>query len=345
MKFRLICDSSTGNCELIDSNGSPMQVANSFLNFLHIRGLSSHTIRSYGYDLLAASIWLSNTKKNFKQITTTDLLEFISLQKESSLSPKTINRRLTTIGSFYRFSFGHDIPSAEHTLSTNPHYRNSGKEQHLGLHNRKKKSSQKLKVKEAKRLIEPLQPNEIKVFLRSITRYRDLAIVYLMLFCGLRSSEVRALQWKDINTFEMKIKVRGKGNKERIVPFPEKTKDILGKYKQIEYPKSNSSELVFVVLQGVNRGKGMAASGLRSLFRYKRKISGIAKANPHRFRHTCGADLAKQKMDVFHIQKILGHEHFSTSLQYINLSLEDLSEEFHLAIKNIQKRYASNNSI
>ncbi|MBL7671224.1 MAG: tyrosine-type recombinase/integrase [Bdellovibrionaceae bacterium] len=345
MKFQLTYNSTTKLYELFDQNKTPISQVNLFLQSLQIRGLSPHTVRAYGFDLLALFVWLDDTKKDLKEISTAELVDFISYQKKSNLSPKTINRRLTTTAIFYRFKFGCEISSSLHHAASGSYYKNPGKEQHLGLHNRKRRVSQKLKVKEPKRLIEPLQPNEVIVFLRSLKRYRDLTIVYLMLLCGLRSMEIRDLRWDDISVFEKKLKVRGKGNKERVLPLPDVVLESLGKYRQVEYPKDPVCNFAFVCLQGFNRGQPLRASGVRSLFRYKRKISGIARANPHRFRHTCGADLARQKFDVLRIQKLLGHEHFSTSLQYINLSIEDLTEEYHTAIKKIQKRYGSNHSI
>lgn len=346
MSHRLIYNPQLDLFELFDSIKNPVAIVNLFLKSLHTRQLSVCTARSYGFDLLMLFNWLENGNLQLENITVNELLQFIESQQKINLSPKTINRRLAVVSIFYRFNFGTEVPLSTHLpISNSSSFKSSSKEQILGLHNRNKNISRKLKVKVPKRFIEPLEPSEVKAFLHSIRRYRDLAIVYLMLLCGLRSMEIRALKWKDINTFENKFKVNGKGNKERILPLPDAVREVLEKYRLIEYPKNSSSDLVFVCLQGARRGEAIKQSGIRSLFRYKRKISKVQRANPHRFRHTCGADLAKQKMDVLRIQKILGHEHFSTSLQYINLSMDDLNNEYLNVVKNIENRYGTNHSI
>lgn len=84
----------------------------------------------------------------------------------------------------------------------------------------------------------------------------------------------------------------------------------------------------------------MTRSGLREVFRYKRKISGIEHANPHRFRHTCGADLVRARVSLRVIQKILGHENINQTTAYTNIFQEDIKEEVFRAYKNMKERYA-----
>ena len=83
----------------------------------------------------------------------------------------------------------------------------------------------------------------------------------------------------------------------------------------------------------------MSLSGLRSLFRHRRRTSLLANANPHRFRHTFGADMARAGVRLPILQRMMGHAYPTTTLQYIRLSMEDIANEYHRALKEIEKRY------
>ena len=67
----------------------------------------------------------------------------------------------------------------------------------------------------------------------------------------------------------------------------------------------------------------------------------IAMANPHRFRHTFGADMARAGVRLYTLQKLMGHAYAATTLQYINLSMDDIAAEYQRALETIQQRYES----
>jgi integrase len=199
----------------------------------------------------------------------------------------------------------------------------------------------KLRVKTPRRLVEPLTADQVRHFLGRLRRYRDLAIVQLLLFCGLRSDEVLRLELDDLLFDEQRVRVRGKGDRERVVPLSDSLAVLLRDYVRFERPTCCRTGHVFVVLQGRRRGQSMTAAGLRSLFRRRRRRPELAHANPHRFRHTFGADMARAGVRLPMRQKMMGHVAPSTTLQYINLSLEDLAAEYRRAVAEIKKRYES----
>ncbi|MCK4602027.1 MAG: tyrosine-type recombinase/integrase, partial [Phycisphaerae bacterium] len=90
---------------------------------------------------------------------------------------------------------------------------------------------------------------------------------------------------------------------------------------------------------GSRRGQPMTRAGLRSLFRHRRLQPAIGNANPHRFRHTFGADMARAGVRLAVLQKMMGHGDAATTLQYINLSMADVAAEFRRAMTEIQRRY------
>jgi integrase/recombinase XerC/integrase/recombinase XerD len=111
------------------------------------------------------------------------------------------------------------------------------------------------------------------------------------------------------------------------------------KYLSFERPSRCRHDFLFTVLQGRRRGEHMTPDGLRSLFRDRRDRRGTPNANAHRFRHTFGADMARAGVRLPVLQKMMGHASGSTTLQYINLSMSDVVEEYHRASEEIRKRY------
>jgi integrase len=201
------------------------------------------------------------------------------------------------------------------------------------------KNSKKIKVKVPLKELLPLDPQSVGGFFATAPRYRDLSILSLLLFCGLRSSEVRNLKLKDIHYYDQTLRVFGKGSKERVIPIPEFILDTIDRYIRMERPADCGTDHVFVVLQGKTRGQALTPEGFRTFFRYRRNKLGILQAHPHRFRHTFGAELAKAGVALTTIQRLMGHGDIQTTMQYISLSVADIRDEYDKAIDVIQKRY------
>ena len=336
---RVILDQQSNEYLLIKKDGKPHAKVSKFLKSLDIRGLSPCTLRAYAYDLLFLFRWLKEKKITLKNMTQKELAKFVEYQRTVSAKPRSINRRIITCEMFYQFCFDQKIPHASGVVYPSPHYKGPTRDKYLGLFRYRKKDRLKYRVKVPITLVDPLAVKEVDQFFKSIKRYRDHAIVLLMLQCGLRSCEVISLQLDDINFSEFRLRVKGKGNKERVLPFSQQVANALQKYLSLERPVSCTTRTFFVVLQGKRRSQSMKYTGLRSLFRYKRKLTGIEKANPHRFRHSFGRDLAVAGVQLPVLQKLLGHADGKTTLGYINLSLKDVSKEYQEVIEKISKTY------
>jgi len=154
-----------------------------------------------------------------------------------------------------------------------------------------------------------------------------------------RSQEVLDLEVGDINVEDHSIHVRGKGNKERVVPLPQALTHALLGYLRLERPPACSTRRLFVVLQGPRRAQQMTSAGLRSLFRHRRLEPRIARANPHRFRHTFGTDMARAGVRLPTLQKLMGHASTSTTMGYIALSFSDIEQEYQRALERMSGRY------
>jgi integrase len=186
----------------------------------------------------------------------------------------------------------------------------------------------------------PLSKEEVSTFLEGLRTSRDLSIATLMLLCGLRSQEVIGLTLKDLSLLEGQIRVRGKGDKERIVPLPLQVTPFLRHYLEVERPKTKTQR-IFVSLKGKKRGHAMTPAGLRSLFRHHRRSSGVRNANPHRWRHTFGSDMARAGISLAVLKKLMGHADIHTTMLYIEISPEDVREEFLRVLGKIRKERVS----
>jgi site-specific recombinase XerD len=170
-------------------------------------------------------------------------------------------------------------------------------------------------------------------FWRSFRTFRDLSLIALMLLDGLRSREVIELRLEDLRLSQAQLRVRGKGNKERLLPLPADTIQALRDYLRLERPLGGSPYL-FVSLKGPQRGQPMSPAGLRSLFRHHRKVSQVAQANPHRLRHTFGADMVRAGVSLPALMQLMGHAHIHTTMRYVELSPQDVWREYARAVQN-----------
>jgi integrase/recombinase XerD len=323
---------------LIDDDG-PIAEANEFLAAIKTRGLSPRTTRAYAYDLLLLYRWMRRFDRTLKQLQASDLMEFIADQRQVGAEPRSINRRLSTARLLYRFWTDREPDLGPRVSTPGPHYKGPGRDHHLGLHRLHRRGVRKIRVVEPRKLVEPLTPEQVRSFLRSLSRYRDLSIVHFMLLCGLRSREVLELRLGDVVFSDSRVRVRGKGDRDRVLPLPDILARSLHQYQRLERPKQSSEPRLFVVLQGKRRGKPMTAAGLRNLFRHRRQRASLAVANANRFRHTFGAVWARAGVRLPILQQMMGHADMKTTLQYVRLSMVDVADEFNRALVKIAARY------
>jgi integrase/recombinase XerD len=262
-----------------------------------------------------------------KALTESTLLEYIRFQANQQPRPAaaSINRRVGTADRALRREF----PQAQ--LPFVPGFQYGYWRPALLGAGRPRPALSRLRVKTPKRVVVPLSVDEVAGFWGSFRTSRDLAIVGLMLFNGLRSCEVLALHCDDLLLPESQIRVRGKGNKLRWLPLAPETIKLLDHYLRLERPPNCGSPL-FVGLKGRARGGRMTSAGLRSLFRHHRRTTGVAQANPHRFRHTFATDMIRAGISLPALMQLMGHAQIQTTLIYVQLTSQDVYQQYARAV-------------
>lgn len=328
-------------------------LVNDYLSYLADRNYSPRTIRSYGFGLLAFCRWLSAEGIGLSAVSTDVLLRFLAAcrtervsgrlsgpnvvrlddgRRADSLSPATINLRLAAVSGLFSFWSMRDpdvtdpVPKGKETKRLS-----AGERDGMLAHvSRAPKRRSALRVRDARRLPKTLDQSEVVALFESLRTWRDRAIAGLMVFCGLRSAEVLALDVGDVDIGGRWLKVLGKGNKERRVPLDVDVAGVIQTYLLAERPDTAWDQL-FIVAKGPTRGQPLTTAGLRQIFRYHRGISGVTGAHPHALRHTFGTALAEAGVDLAVMQALLGHAHIDTTARYVHLAPTHVKAEFDAA--------------
>lgn len=317
-------------------SGKEVGWINRFLDREYVRRVADTSLRTYAYNLLHFVRWWHHQHRTAeldrKHLSESTLLDYLHFQ--SGLEPRpaasTINDRVADADRAIRNQF----PDAPSQVAHGYHHAFLHRKP-MGL-SRPMFAMSRLHVREAKLNIVPLSVNEVARFWKSFRNARDLAIIGLMLMQGLRSAEVIALNCDDVLLSEGQLRVRGKGNKLRLLPLAPETTGLLDHYLRLERPDPCAAAL-FVVLKGPARGQRMTPAGLRSLFRHHRRTTGVQIANPHRFRRTFACDMVRAGMSLPALMQLMGHADIETTLRYVHVTPQDVYIEYTRAVARLKR--------
>jgi integrase len=312
---------------IVDQAGQEVPWLNDFLDAQCLRALSPLTLRMYAYQLLHFGRWWSDRQQPWAAPPHTLGADYIRFQlgEQPTPSAPTVNARLELVRRLCQFHFGHNT-------ADDPRLRRRYRRRFESGYGRPQPATAELRLKQAVPVIQPLSTDQVARFWASFRHCRDMALIALMLFNGLRSRELLNLKIEDLCFSAAQIRVFGKGRRERLLPVKADTLRLLQTYLRTERP-STGSPYVFVALQGKMRGLPMTPAGLRSLFRHHRRASDVPQANPHRFRHTFGADMVRAGVSLPALMRLLGHAHVQTTLRYASLTPADVWREFERAVQ------------
>jgi len=274
-----------------------------FLNdfALHIsieKNLSPNTVSGYLKDLEKFKEFLLKKGYSLRKIDGEKLTEFILFLKRKNLSSSTIIRILSSLRNFYKFlNAKKKITGKSNLLIESP------------------KSERNLPVVLTKEEMEKL----LSVKINKKNHTRNIAILELIYGAGLRVSETSNLKLSDINLNEGYMKIKGKGNRERICFLSEKAKIAILNYLKERNLKKKNQISPYLFLN--NRGKRLSRQSIWKIVKEYTKLAGIEKnVKPHTLRHSFATHLLEAGLDLRIVQELLGHKVISSTEIYTHLN-------------------------
>ncbi len=277
-----------------------------YLTELRVRNASPHTLRNYATDLERFTTYFSpKDAEPPSPVAFTVLLlrEWLSQLYAEGLSTVTIRRKLAAVRSLF------DFLAREGTVPTN-----------IARLVRTPKAPQRLPsvptAEQTNALLDGVAADKLE---RAFPQ-RDILIFELLYGCGLRISELVGLNLEDFDRTERWIRVRGKGRKERQVPYGGKAATALDAYIESRHAQIGEHGLL------LNRfGKRLSDRGARDIVKlYSRVLAGDSSLHPHSLRHAFATHLLADGADLRSIQELLGHARLATTQKYTQVSLTDL---------------------
>ena len=173
-------------------------------------------------------------------------------------------------------------------------------------------------VRPVRHLPRVLDPTEVIALIAGLRKHRDRAIVEAMLLAGLRRSEVLGLGMADVRWANRRLFIAdGKGGHQRLVPISSRFFTTLRAYLDSERPPDTTTDRVFVVLKGPNRGQPLSAKGLVATITGARNRVGLTHGTCHELRHTCFTRLREAGMSLEALQTQAGHRSMSATQEKI----------------------------
>ncbi|WP_180683482.1 site-specific tyrosine recombinase XerD [Tepidicella baoligensis] len=287
-----------------------------FLDALWLEdGLAAHTLAAYRSDLQQFAHWLADTgpdgaragqpKRELHQATEADVLAYMAWRHARGKAASA-NRRLTVLRRYFRWALREGVVHADPTLKLLP-------------------------AKRLQRVPKTLTQAQVEQLLRAPDvseplGLRDRAMLELMYASGLRVSELVGLRLYELSLADQVLRVQGKGDKERLVPFGDEALYWLRRYMDESRPvilAGRLSDDLFVTA----RGHGMTRVMFWTLVKKHARAAGVeAPLSPHTLRHAFATHLLNHGADLRAVQLLLGHADISTTTIYTHVARERLKQ-------------------
>lgn len=292
-----------------DSNIVEMFLDNIWMEF----GLSENTLNAYRNDLFNLLRWLSSFQVSISEAKHQHLLDYLAFRVTEGMQPRSGARLLSSIRRFYRYQL------RQGNVPIDP--------------------TEKIEFPKLGRYLpEVLTEEDVEKLLTStdvtkVQGIRDRTMLEVLYACGLRVSELINLQLHQVNLRTGVLRIIGKGNKERLVPFGEQAGEWLERYFSESRPsllkECHDCNVLFVS----NRGQGMTRQAFWYVIKRSARAVGIEKhLSPHTLRHAFATHLLNHGADLRVVQMLLGHSDLSTTQVYTHIAqarLQELHREHH----------------
>jgi integrase/recombinase XerC len=309
-----------------------------FLRYLRSeRNVSPHTLRNYASDLQQFHTYLSPPDSLPARLADIDhrvIREYLGYLYDQQLQKSSMARKLAALRSFLKFCAREGIvrENAARLVATPKLPKRVPSI--LSAEEMAEFLDGLAKVQEPRARRRPARSERAAQELATLLLQRDRAILELLYASGMRVSELTGLNVEDIDRRERMLRVVGKGNKERIIPYGSKAEEALERYWPVRakwLARSRSSanaRAVFLSREGRRMGSRSVA---RVVKKYVRLLNVNGDLHPHSLRHAFASHLLADGADLRAIQELLGHSSLSTTQRYTHASIRQLMEVYDKA--------------
>ncbi|MFK4054605.1 tyrosine recombinase XerC [Staphylococcus warneri] len=291
-------------------------IQKAFLYMLKVeRNFSDHTLKSYRDDIVQFNDFLYQESLDLNNFEYKDARNYLSFLYSKNLKRTTVSRKISTLRTFYEYWMTQD----ESVVNPFVQLVHPKKEQYL---------PQFFYEEEMEALFKTVETDSKKGM-------RDKVILELLYATGIRVSELVHIKTQDLDMKLPGVKVLGKGNKERFIPFGEFCKQSIERYlKEFKPLKHVDHDYLIVNMQG----QPITERGVRYVLNdVVKRTSGVTNIHPHKLRHTFATHLLNQGADLRTVQSLLGHVNLSTTGKYTHVSNQQLRKVYFNAHPRAKK--------
>ncbi|WP_270634037.1 tyrosine recombinase XerC [Parabacteroides goldsteinii] len=284
----------------------------SFLDYLRYeRNYSNYTIEAYSKDLRQFEEYVKLNKESVfvPGDVDADLVRswIVSLMDEK-ISPVSVNRKLSSLKSFFKFLM------KQGSISVNPLRLITGPKT-------KKPLPYFVRDKEMELLLDG------DGFDEGFEGVRDRLILEMLYDTGIRRSELIGIQDSDVDFGAMQIRVTGKRNKQRLIPFAEGLKNLIQAYTEVRNREVGSESGWFFVRKN---GEQLSAGIVYTIVKKKlSEIPTLAKRSPHVLRHSFATSMLNNGAELNAVKELLGHSSLASTSVYTHTTFEELKKVYH----------------
>ncbi|KQK26729.1 integrase [Chryseobacterium aquaticum] len=281
-----------------------------FLDYLRLeKRYSPHTITSYRRDLddFYSFYLKTESSENVLKADKKVIRNFIVELSENNISKRSINRKISSLRSFYLFllRLGEIEISPLETITSLKFYAEK-------------------QIPMSQEEMELLQNNVMD----KVENVLDRCIIEVLYQTGIRKAELCGLIFENVNLEVQQLKILGKGNKERYIPISEDLANLLKNYLQIRKPKEEVKSYFFVNKLGKKLTEKFVYVVVN---KYLSLVTSKEKTSPHILRHSFATHVLDNGAEISKVKKILGHSSLASTQVYTNANIEQLKKVFNQA--------------
>ena len=288
-----------------------------FLQYItYEKRYSPHTVTSYKKDLEDFSEFYLKTEAsdNILMVDKKVIRNFIIDLSEKKISKRSINRKISTLRSFYKFLLKIDEIKASPVENVSS-----------------------LKFYAEKQI--PISPEEMKTLEEKAFSEKDNilehCIIETLYQTGMRKAELCGLIFENVNLDTRELKIIGKGNKERYIPISDNLQSLLSQYLSIRSAQPDFAEYFFVNKNGKKLTEKFVYLAVN---KYLSNVTSKKKKSPHILRHSFATHVLDNGAEISKVKKILGHSSLASTQVYTNANIEQLKKVFNLAHPRAAKK-------